>query len=325
MRIRTVVPLLVLALLAACADRSPLSLLDPPDAASLGSAGCELGVPLADAYAGIATLLAEIDALETAGALNSGQARALRNHLNNVTRHLDEGRYCPALAQLHATHEQVGNFVADGVLTAEQAAPLLVGIDEIVSGPSGPRWNPLGSGTSSPGFSQTVYGGDLIVGGNFDMAGGEAASRIARWNGTTWQPLGSGLDNVPVALTVYDGDLIAGGFFTTAGGKAANHIARWDGTEWWPLGDGVAGTVPSVRALGVHDGSLIVGGSFGTAGGLPVNNIARWDGTAWHPFGSGTPSTVSTVGEYAGDLIMGGFFTAAGGSEARHVARWGMP
>jgi hypothetical protein len=66
----------------------------------------------------------------------------------------------------------------------------------------------------------------LYAGGTFNIAGGVAAERIAKWNGSSWAPLGSGVSggastNV-MALVVHDDGggpaLYAGGTFTVAGG-----------------------------------------------------------------------------------------------------------
>lgn len=105
-----------------------------PEAAFAPGPTCELGVSEADARAEIAALQAEIDALEDAGALNSGQARALRNKLDNALRHLDAGRLCPALAQLRAFRNQVEDFVGAGVLTGPEAGPLLDGAEVVLDG-----------------------------------------------------------------------------------------------------------------------------------------------------------------------------------------------
>jgi len=72
--------------------------------------------------------------------------------------------------------------------------------------------------------------GNRYAAGNFTRAGGVAANRIARWNGTTWHPLGSGTDSAVSALAFTpDRSLYAGGFFTTAGDKISSSIARWMG------------------------------------------------------------------------------------------------
>jgi alpha-tubulin suppressor-like RCC1 family protein len=123
-----------LALATGCSDAPETRLTAPEPLLSMVE--CELGVPLADAYDEITALRAEVDALEASGALNSGQAQALRNKLDSAREHLDAGRVCPALAQLEAFREQVGNFVADGVLTEAEAAPLLEGAEWVIDGPA---------------------------------------------------------------------------------------------------------------------------------------------------------------------------------------------
>jgi hypothetical protein len=79
----------------------------------------------------------------------------------------------------------------------------------------------------------------LFVGGGFTTAGGQPASRIARWNGSSWSSLGTGSANgvssSVSALTAFDEDgdgpslpaLFVGGGFTTAGGIPSNNIAKW--------------------------------------------------------------------------------------------------
>jgi hypothetical protein len=136
----------------------------------------------------------------------------------------------------------------------------------------------------------TVYNDELIAGGKFTTAGGVAANRIARWDGSNWQPLGSGMHGDMIfpgvsALTVYDGELIAGGYFTTAGSVDANSIARWNGSSWQNLGSGMSlgFGYPGVFALTVYDGELIAGGYFTIAGNSFSAHWARWGIT--HPEG----------------------------------------
>jgi hypothetical protein len=117
--------------------------------------------------------------------------------------------------------------------------------------------------------------GDLVAGGDFTTAGGVAANRVARWNGTSWSPLGSGMSSFVSALAVLpNGDLVAGGQFTTAGGVAANRIARWDGSSWSPLGSGVNSSVIALAVL--RTGDLVAGGYFD---GLRSAYWAHWTDT----------------------------------------------
>ncbi|NIO09565.1 MAG: hypothetical protein GTO40_16810, partial [Deltaproteobacteria bacterium] len=68
----------------------------------------------------------------------------------------------------------------------------------------------------------TVYGSELIAGGDFTTAGEVAAMYIASWDGSSWSALGSGMNDFVYALTVYDSKLIAGGWFTTSGEVVTN-------------------------------------------------------------------------------------------------------
>jgi len=164
----------------------------------------------------------------------------------------------------------------------------------------GTSWAPLEGGVSGafqPNVrALTVFddgnGDALYAGGNFTTAGGVAASRIAKWDGTSWAPLqsqfGNGVNNWVGSLTVFDDGsgpaLYAGGGFTTAGGATVNRIAKWDGASWSSLAGRLGRGVPDwVGALTVFDDGL--GGGPGLfAGGLffssPAGDsyLAKWHG-----------------------------------------------
>src|SRR5262245_55097123 len=180
-------------------------------------------------------------------------------------------------------------------------------------------WKALGAGTNGTIRALTVYNGDLIAGGFFTEAGGQAANHIARWDGTSWQPLGAGMNNNVYALTVYNGELIAAGYFTTAGAVAAAHIARWNGSTWQTLGNGINDWVIS---LAVYNGELIAGGYFSVAGGVAASRIAKWNGSSWSAMGSGTNAEVVAMTVFPGGLAVGGRFTSAGGLAATRIASW---
>lgn len=178
------------------------------------------------------------------------------------------------------------------------------------------QWDALSTGMNGVVRALTTYNGELIAGGDFTSAGGVAANRIARWDGSTWQPLGSGMNAAVKALTVYNGELIAGGDFASAGGVAASRIARWNGSTWQPVG---TGTNLPVNALCVHNGELVAGGIFTQAGGVPAARVARWNGTTWAPFGAGLGSTgVSALTSHNGELYAGGNFS----TPVKLIGRW---
>jgi hypothetical protein len=189
----------------------------------------------------------------------------------------------------------------------------------------GSAWNVLGGGVTGPPLSATEVrsltvrpNGDLIVGGQFSLAGGLPAVSIARWDGAAWHSMGNlTLGGIPpsadTVAALPNGDVIAGGLFDSAGGVPATRIARWDGSTWYTLGSGIAPATPGglafVRRLLVRgNGDLIVAGSFAFAGGQPANNIARWDGTVWSPLGAGLSlNTIALLELPNGDLLAGGY------------------
>ena len=134
----------------------------------------------------------------------------------------------------------------------------------------GTAWSPLGVGLSvglGGGTSAWALAlaampdGDLVVGGNFTMAGGMPANCIARWDGSNWSPLGLGTNRSVVSLaTLPNGDLVAGGAFTMAGGNPADYLARWNGGSWSPLGGQMDDWVLTLASL--PNGNLAVGGAF---------------------------------------------------------------
>jgi len=148
--------------------------------------------------------------------------------------------------------------------------------------------------------AMTVYNGELIVAGDFSLAGAVPAANIARWNGARWAALGEGSHEIIYALVVHDGQLIAG-----------NKV--WDGTSWTPLMGGAHIGTP--LALASYNGELYAGGDH-----APF--IARWTGSAWAAVGGGTNHHVEALTIFDGELVAGGFFSAAGGVATGAVARW---
>jgi hypothetical protein len=188
-------------------------------------------------------------------------------------------------------------------------------------------WEALGEGTNGPVYAIAVLpNGDIVAGGGFTSAGGVAANRIARWNGSQWLPMGAGFNGEVKALAVMsNGDLIAGGeFWWLPGNAQASAIAIWNGSSWSELGGGMSGNGRCVWALAaMPNGDLIAGGTFSRAGGVPASNIARWDGANWSAIGSGTDGTVYAIEPLDnGDLVAGGAFSNSGLVQTNNVARW---
>ena len=188
---------------------------------------------------------------------------------------------------------------------------------------TGGQWAPLSTGVQGyfgSVFALTSYAGTgtnrLYAGGTFSIAGGQAASRIASWDGANWSAVGSGMigayGDMVRSLTTFDpgsGEvLVIGGLFTSAGGTAVSNIAQWDGSQFSALGAGVAGLQTAAPEVGgvyamtrYAEGGverLFVAGHFTSAGGQPSRFLARWDGQSWSPVGGGL--TYSTTIEALG-------------------------
>ena len=179
-------------------------------------------------------------------------------------------------------------------------------------------------------FGSGIEGGDvyalavwsdtnLFVGGNFNIAGGATANRIAQWDGTSWSASGSGLNSSVAVAAVVGTNLYVGGGFTAAENTSVSRIAQWNGSAWSALGSGVNSGVNALAVMGNH---LFVGGGFTTAGGISANRIAKWDGTTWSSLGSGLNGSVSAMVVSETNLYAGGAFTAAGDVLAVRIAKW---
>jgi trimeric autotransporter adhesin len=207
---------------------------------------------------------------------------------------------------------------------------------------NGGVWSSLGSGTSSS-FppSGVVYAllaqpnGDVIAGGEFDVAGGVPAAKVARWNGTAWSAMGTGIDPVsPVGdtssvhtLAAVGGEVFAGGPFVRVGGRDSTGLARWNGAVWGPMrAAGIGNVVSTVHVA--RSGDVYIGGAFRDIDGVACNGIARRAGNTWQPLGTGlaTPGAYAGVQAIAedrnGDLVVGGYFATAGGVASPTIARW---
>ena len=185
------------------------------------------------------------------------------------------------------------------------------------------------------GVSDIVWlGGDsIIVGGNFETAGGVSANNVALWTGSSWEALGAGTNDEIRALAIDSESVVyAGGFFSRAGGSPASAIARWDGA-WHPLGEGVQDDDlrPSVWEITIDGSDVYVGGDFNRAGDSTAVGIARWDGSTWNGVGGGLSGHFGiddraddayAITRHGGQLLVGGFFHVAGTDSIPWLASW---
>lgn len=199
-------------------------------------------------------------------------------------------------------------------------------------GPLQSKFSTLGSGTqywcSGTGgeyyaehFStaMTTWNGYLINTGYFNLAGGNDAKCIAKWDGNSWSPLGSGLNHEALGLASYRGELYATGFFDSAGGNAARYIAKWNGSTWQAIGTGFDNIGNTML---VFNDYLIVGGWFTTVNGEIASSIAKWDGSRWTSMDIGMSGPVYSLCIYNGELYAGGEFAFAGTGICNGIAKW---
>lgn len=151
---------------------------------------------------------------------------------------------------------------------------------------NGTSWSALGGGLPSPtgqfgGVRLAVSGTDLIATGDFTVAGGGPADRIARWNGTAWSALGTGLNASANSVTPAGGDIFVGGAFTTAGCNASPYFARyrktvWTGstnTDWHTAANWGGTTIPAAgEAVTIASGDAVISSSDVTLGSLIVTS-----------------------------------------------------
>ncbi len=209
---------------------------------------------------------------------------------------------------------------------------------------NGEQFSPLGGGPNGPvsaltGYSDTSFPHDshLVVGGSFTVAGGVAASHVARWTESTiypfdwWSALGDGFDGPVRALGWYQGQLVAGGQFSASGATPTSGVARWDGSAWQAMGTGVNGTVRALDAFSVLSkfrfNNLIAGGDFTATSGAPAYRIASWTESVfgagpWQPMGDGFNATVRAIARFQDVEYAAGDFTLSGSTRVDFIAAW---
>lgn len=158
----------------------------------------------------------------------------------------------------------------------------------------GPGTHPNGDGVNGPVFGLHSVGTNIIVGGRFSAAFGQAlgpglpvtnvAQVVSGPVTSTWGQLGAGLSHsvlgvqptVSSFLSHPSFGLVAGGQFDNSGGNTTNLIARFDGANWQPIDTGLTGgAIAIVETLTtLPDGGLLCGGAFTAAAGVPATNIA---------------------------------------------------
>lgn len=166
--------------------------------------------------------------------------------------------------------------------------------------------------------------GAVYACGNFLNAGGNAANRIAKWDGTDWSALGTGLDNIGRGMVFAGGYLYVVGSFQNAGGGAAKRVAKWSGAAWSAVGAGLNSTAYCIAKDRAEN--LYIGGNFTDVDGGPIgtyNRIIKWNGSSYSALGTGMNNRVDCVAVGLDQTVFaGGMFTTAGGVTVNYIAQW---
>jgi len=202
---------------------------------------------------------------------------------------------------------------------------------------NGTSWSGLGDNGSGDGafdsqydyvYAVADYGGDLVVGGNFNGVNNGSTNltdtyNLAVWNGS-WAGFGTDGVNATVNGVVTDIAVsgtelvIVGGFSNVRNPDStyvdeAHSVARYDGTQWHALGNIGYGTGSFYSPTNYNylnyviwaGSDIYVGGQFADLnndGTLmeATQNIARFSSGNWFALGDIQNGSLSTSGTYAG-------------------------
>jgi len=177
-------------------------------------------------------------------------------------------------------------------------------------------WAPFGGGTDGPvDVLLTLANGNVLVGGNFAEAGGNAARQVALWNGSALMPLGDGLEGEVHCAVEFNGELYVGGSMF----QGISDLAKWNGNSW-EFSIVTSGKLPRINALHVHNGALHAAGEVMGFAGID-HRVLRFDGTEWQPVGQVLNDKIHALESFSGGLIAGGAFTAEQWSTEQNILR----
>jgi len=165
-------------------------------------------------------------------------------------------------------------------------------------------WYAFGGGTNGRVTELLrLQNGDLIVAGEFSIAGGTVASQVARWNGSTYSALGNGVIGQVTSAIEFEGDIYLGGSF----GQGSADLARWTGSSW-VLSSAFSSKMPYVSDLHVHNGVLYAAGATTGFAGTSYE-VKRLVGGAWEMVGQQLNGEIRAMESFDGTLVCAGAFT----------------
>ncbi len=177
-------------------------------------------------------------------------------------------------------------------------------------------------------YAIDTLGGDLYVGGRFDLVGSSPAKNLARWDGTTWRALGvvpnDGANARVHDILIDDGKVIVAGEFTRAGLVEVVGVSEWnpDSESWRGYVVPTQNLRGSAYAVARFGSDLIVGGPFTGAGFTDVTGVVRLSGSSWNVMGGDVQGAVNTIAVHAGRAIVGGEFNGVYDKTIFGLAAW---
>ncbi|MFT3884690.1 MAG: T9SS type A sorting domain-containing protein [Flavobacteriales bacterium] len=183
-------------------------------------------------------------------------------------------------------------------------------------------WTALGGGTDKKVQALLrLSNGDLLVAGQFTIAGGAAHSRVARWDGATY----TALPGFPEQFEISSAAELNG--IVYVGGKPTfqspyKDLMKWDGSAW--TGEDVfrgKNPLSGIQALFVHDGMLYASGDITGIVGTDYD-VLRLNGASWELVGGPMNHYIRCIGYFDGHLVCAGEFTSrylSTANEIQHV------
>lgn len=119
----------------------------------------------------------------------------------------------------------------------------------------------------------------LYAAGQFTLAGGQTANRLAKWTGSGWEAWGTGANQRVHTMRIFnDGSgpaIFIGGNFNVVDGQFVPYVGKWDGTAWTSPDGGMNNFVMDLLPTEI-DGlpALYAFGDFTQAGTVSVGGAA---------------------------------------------------
>lgn len=193
---------------------------------------------------------------------------------------------------------------------------------------TGSSWQPLGAVDASWGRMETavVYGGELIVGGQFYSVDGTPATSLAKWNGNFWTTF-SGQTNCfwlwpprIKGLHENNGILYVAGAFDELCGVNTSCAGKWNGSSWSNLS--IAWNTHAKGFVSSGNNTYCYG-IFQGAGSSTSWRVAKVDSiNVWANTGNGIRLSAYSGANYNSKIYIAGEPASYGGDYIGNCGYW---